>query len=73
MNLSELETALMQSGLPSDTYCLNGGLPNEAYCIEHEADGRWSVYYSERGLKTGLMTFDTEKAACEYLFRVAVR
>lgn len=29
-------------------------------------DEAWQVYYSERGRKTGLRKFDTEKEACEY-------
>ena len=29
--------------------------------------GGWSVYYSERGVRTGEVHFDTEQEACDYL------
>jgi len=73
MNLSELETKLANSSLPDDAYSLTGGLPNEAYCIEQTPDGKWHTYYSERGLRTGLKTFDTEDEACDYFFSKYVR
>lgn len=41
-----------------------GGLPNERLCMVKE--NYWQVYYSERGLKTGLREFQTESEACEY-------
>ncbi len=73
MKLSELETKLLKSSFPKDAYCLTGGLPNEAYCVEHGLDGKWHTYYSERGLRTGLNTFDTEDEACDYFFTKYVR
>jgi hypothetical protein len=68
MTLAELETKLANSGVPKEAYCPTGGLPNEAYCIE-ESDGKWHVYYSERGSRRGLKSFDAEQEACEELFR----
>ena len=68
MTLAELETALTNYGVPKDTYSLSGGSPNEAYCLERLPDG-WRVYYSERGLRTGLKCFGTEEEACDYFFR----
>lgn len=73
MNISELETKLAHSSRPKNAYCLTGGLPNEAYCIEQRSDGKWNTYYSERGLRTGLKTFDTEDEACDYFFVTYVR
>jgi hypothetical protein len=70
MKLEELESRLASSGLRKDSFCLRGGAPNEAYCIEHRLDGKWQTYYSERGLRTGLKTFDTEDEACDYFFRI---
>lgn len=37
------------------------------YCIVRE--DKWKVYYSERGSKNGLKTFETETEACEYFLR----
>jgi len=73
MNLAELAAKLTHSSLPEDAYCLTGGFPNEAYCIEQGSNGKWHCYYSERGLRTGLTTFDTEEEACEYFFTEYVR
>ncbi|WP_461077248.1 hypothetical protein [Spirosoma flavus] len=67
MNRQELANRLAITGIPADAYCLTGGLPHEAYCLNQTADG-WQVYYSERGSKTGLETFDTEREACLHLY-----
>lgn len=64
MNIAELNAKLATSKLPPESYCLTGGLPNEALCIERGA-GKWYTYYSERGQRTDLESFDTEEAACD--------
>lgn len=66
LNLESLRDALEAAGIPADAYCLSGGLPNEQMCIE-QRDDRWRVYYSERGLRSGLREFDSEAEACAYL------
>ncbi len=66
MNRSELKTKLDQAGVYSEAYSLDGGLPNERYVLNQEANERWDVYYSERGQKCGLRSFDSESAACEF-------
>jgi hypothetical protein len=66
MNKAELKTKLEQSGVYAEAYFLDGGLPNERYVLSQEASGRWDVYYSERGQKTGLRSFDSESEACEF-------
>lgn len=67
MMLDELRRWLEVRDIPEGRrYCLSGGLPNEAMCVDREKDGRWSVYFSERGGRTGLRIFDTEDEACEY-------
>ncbi len=55
----------------SRAYALNGGIDlDEAYVLAHEG-GQWSVYYSERGIPSGLRIFATEEAACaDLLHRV---
>jgi hypothetical protein len=67
MTLAELEAKLVSHNVPKDAYCLTGGLPSEKHCIE-EVNGKWRVYYSERGNRTGLKSFDTEQEACDYFF-----
>lgn len=69
MNTNELEVKLTEAGVRKDVYQLSGGLPNEAYCLA-QSDEEWQVYYSERGSKSNLKTFDTESQACQYLFEL---
>lgn len=68
MNKQQLEKVLLINKVPKELYSLNGGLPNEAYCIEKEND-KWYVYYSERGKKTGIGYFESEKEACDCLLK----
>lgn len=68
MTVDELEQELNKIGVSKDLYSLMiGGFPNEKLCIVKEES--WQVYYSERGHKTGLKTFDTEAEACEFFLR----
>jgi 3-dehydroquinate dehydratase / shikimate dehydrogenase len=39
---------------------------DECYHLE-QRNGKWAVYYSERGSEHGLQMFETESAACAYL------
>jgi hypothetical protein len=66
MNKTELKTKLEQTGVYAEAYSLDGGLPNERYVLCQEANGRWEVYYSERGQKSGLRSFDSESTACQF-------
>ena len=66
MNRQELETILHAEGISEDAYSLEGGLPSERLCLAAEGGG-WVVYYSERGIRSGLRRFSTESAACQYL------
>ena len=73
MNVTELQSKLANSNVSPDAYCLTGGLPNEAYCIERGTEGKWNTYYSERGIRSGLKTFDTEEEACDQIYRMVIR
>lgn len=48
MSIEQSADILERNRVPKDMYDLWGGLPSEAYCIGF-FDGRWEVYYSERG------------------------
>jgi hypothetical protein len=71
MSITELSKLFSESGVPADMYSLDGGLPAESYCINKDA-GRWEVYYSEHGRKSGLKRFSSENEACEYLSRIVM-
>jgi hypothetical protein len=63
----ELQDRLRREMVPHDMYSLDGGLPGERLCLGKTGVG-WEVYYSERGLKTGLREFATEQEACDYFY-----
>jgi hypothetical protein len=69
MTKLELKSKLEQAGVYSEAYSLDGGLPNERYVLSQEPNGRWEVYYSERGQKCGLRSFDSESAACQLFLK----
>lgn len=66
MHKYDLLNKLREEQIPEDVYSLFGGLPNDKFCINKSEC--WEVYYSERGIKTYLMKFDTEDKACKYLY-----
>lgn len=67
MNKEELAERLKKENVPSDWYSLNGGLPSEAYCLDYN-NNQWETYYSERGKKDPLKSFDNEAEACTFLY-----
>jgi hypothetical protein len=67
MNKEQLKEKLIQMNVYKDIYCLEGGLPNECLTLGKKGD-TWEVYYSERGIKTGLKTFHNEQEACEHIY-----
>jgi hypothetical protein len=73
MNREQLKAQLNSLGVDPNAYSLSGGLPNEQYVLGEEANGQWGVYYSERGLKTGLRLFDSESSACSFFLEKITR
>lgn len=68
MNKDELRKVLITMGVPSMLYNLDGnGRTDERFCLEH-ANNEWSVYYSERGVKTTNERFASEEEACKFLY-----
>lgn len=68
MNSIELKKILDERRVNPSAYSLVGGLPNEAYVLSKEC-GAWSVYYSERGIRTEEIRYPTETEACEALLK----
>ena len=69
MTTRELGQALVAVGAPAHAYSLTGGLPNEAYCLDGTGAG-WQVYYSERGNKNSIASFDNESEACQFFLEL---
>ncbi len=65
----ELQEKLESLGISRNVYSLEGGVHDDKYVLCQETMGRWSVYYSERGLVIGKRTFDNETDACEYFLK----
>ena len=72
MTKESLIQALQSLGICRDAYSLDGDSVDEAYVLEAERDD-WVVYYSERGLRSGLQRFKRESDACEYLYERLAR
>ena len=71
MKIGELAHMLADTDVPSDAYSIEGGFPNEAFCIGRDSTGcLWEVYYSEKGQKSGLRTFDAEDGACDHFIEL---
>jgi len=66
MNTRDLLDELQKLKIDPMHYCLDGGLPSEKLVLAHEHPQEWSVYYSERGVKTGERIFMSESSACDY-------
>jgi hypothetical protein len=72
MNVHDLRERLWAEGIRSDVYRLNGEYENEALILEHSAQD-WSVYYAERGIRTGEHRFGTEDEACRYMLQLLLK
>ena len=57
---------LAKRGVDPAVYSLEGGHPSERYVLDRRGN-EWVVFYSERGLETGLRSFQSEDLACRYL------
>lgn len=61
-----LKRILDDHGVDPNAYSLLGGHPLETYVLE-DRKSEWVVYYSERGLESGLQSFPSEDLACRHL------
>jgi hypothetical protein len=78
IDCSSLRQFLDREQIDLRSYGLDGpsGLPiqdrEERYFIEQAPSG-WSVYYWERGLRSGEQSFVTEDEACHHLLDLLLR
>lgn len=72
MKLNDLKHALEKANISANTYSLEGGHPFEQYCIE-ENYGKWSIYYSEKGVKVNEKLFYSEDEACHYFYKLLLK
>jgi len=69
MKIESIVRFINDNGYPYDLVNFEQEYPNEAYCIRQTKTEKWEVYYSEKGQKSGLVTFNSETEACEYLMK----
>ena len=65
LDVGRLAKLLAERGVDPASYSLTGGHPLERYVLDQRGHD-WVVYYSERGLETGLRTFQSEDLACRH-------
>jgi hypothetical protein len=66
MMRAQLEQLLDRERIRPDAYSLSGQVNDESLCLLPELDG-WTVFYSERGGRTGPRHFETEAEACDFI------
>lgn len=69
MTLDEFHSIIEQWRIDTRSFTLTGGLPPEKLVLEKQADGTWTVYYSERGQMNDLKRYDSESEALTDLLR----
>jgi hypothetical protein len=71
LTVHKLQAILVAEQIRPSNYNLGhavGGVIGDDECHHLvQRNGKWAVYYSERGSEHGLRMFETESAACEYL------
>jgi inhibitor of KinA sporulation pathway (predicted exonuclease) len=65
MDFRELKRKLEKANIREDAYSIDVIGYTERYVISKVNNKKWEIYYSERGLKTGLKEFDNEDEACK--------
>jgi inhibitor of KinA sporulation pathway (predicted exonuclease) len=65
MDFRELKRKLEKANIREDTYSIDVIGYTERYVISKVNNKKWEIYYSERGLKTGLKEYDNEDEACQ--------
>jgi len=74
MNSSDLLNELQKLSIPSSWFLIGDkGITDNKTCLRF-IDNQWAVFYSERGGKYKLKTFESEDAACkELLLRMKLK
>jgi hypothetical protein len=68
MNRKELKTILERERVNPRFYSISGLTkpPIDEQCVLQEEEGKWLVYYYERGERNSLRVFESEDEACRY-------
>ena len=69
MNRATLRKKLKAEGVRDDAYSVHDDIADESYVLE-KGTGYWSVYYCERGVRTGERIFQSEEDACAHMYEL---
>lgn len=67
MNVDALKDALRRANIDERFVSLDGDARAESLVLEHDSVMGWTVYFSERGQRTGQRTFRSEDQACQFI------
>ena len=67
MNCTDLLNELQKLGIPGRWFLIGDKGITDNKTVLRLIDNKWTVYYSQRGGKYELKTFDTEDTACNEL------
>lgn len=68
MNIAELAQVLEREGYSPSWYSFDKNSPPvDGYILDKE-DGRWRVFYFERGTTREIAAFESEAKACEFFY-----
>ncbi len=73
MNRGELHRALTSLGVSDDAFDLTGDASGDECYVLCQLASTWRVYYAERGLRTGEVTYTCESDACAGLLQRVTR
>jgi hypothetical protein len=73
MTQVDLLKRLAEEAIPQSSYCLGDFPADECLVLRQNSPSEWTVYYSERGLRTGEAWFGTESEACAYILDKLLR
>ena len=73
MKVAELSKELQKLDIDELSYSIGYTSDSEKYVIDSIPNGKWVTYYSEKGLRTGERTFDSEEEACNYFIQTLKR
>ena len=69
MNIKELKNILNDNNVPRDYYFICERGNNDQRCCLEEKEGKWYVYYIEKGIGFDEAIFTTEHDACNEMLR----
>ena len=69
MKTAELEEILVREGYDHHWYSFDRERPPIDGFILEKVEGRWTIYYFERGATREIARFESEFDACEFFYR----